>query len=280
MFCKKCGKQLKDGAQFCQYCGERVTAPGAAASGKEPESVQPEIKRQEAKASAPVIPGRSVSAPEPVKGAGIPRNVIIIAAAAVVIAAAGIFIWSARGDKSGGNREPEETSKVLAEKPPEETAGAPAETEKEPAKEPEEVVPSAEPSIRESETPEQEPASSREEQPEEEIEESSQEPERPEEESTAAKDSPYILPDSDSKYLTRADLEGLSQNECRLARNELYARHGRKFKAADLQNYFNHCEWYEGRIEPEDFHDESILNPYEIANRDLIVQYEKDMGYQ
>lgn len=41
-----------------------------------------------------------------------------------------------------------------------------------------------------------------------------------------------------------------------------------------------HCEWYEGRIAPEDFHDESILNPYEIANRDLIVQYEKDMGYQ
>lgn len=279
MFCKKCGKQLKDGAQFCQYCGEKVTAPGAAASRKEPESVRPEIKQQEIKALAQIIPGRSVSTPEPVKRAGISRNVIIIAAAAVIIAAAGIVIWSARGDKSGGNRGPEEAGKVFAEKPPEETARPSAETKKEPSKESEEMVSSEEPSIRESETPEQEPASSREEQPEEELEESSREPESLEEEPAIAADSQYILPDSDSKYLTRADLEGLSRNECRLARNELYARHGRKFNAADLQDYFNHCEWYEARIEPEDFHDESILNPYEIANRDLIVQYEKDMGY-
>lgn len=26
--------------------------------------------------------------------------------------------------------------------------------------------------------------------------------------------------------------------------------------------------------------DESIFNEYEVANRDLIVQYEKDMGYR
>lgn len=48
----------------------------------------------------------------------------------------------------------------------------------------------------------------------------------------------YILPDSDSRYLTDSDVRGLSANELMLARNEIYARHGRKFKDSELQNYF------------------------------------------
>ena len=44
-----------------------------------------------------------------------------------------------------------------------------------------------------------------------------------------------------------------------------------------MQAYFDACDWYQGTIEPEDF-DESVLNDYEKANRDLIVQYEKDQG--
>lgn len=89
----------------------------------------------------------------------------------------------------------------------------------------------------------------------------------------------YILENSDSQYLTRLDLEGLSANDCRLARNELYARHGRRFNSEDIQNYFDSCSWYRGVIEPDDFQ-ESILNDIEIANRDLIIEYEKEMGYR
>lgn len=94
-----------------------------------------------------------------------------------------------------------------------------------------------------------------------------------------AESSDYILENSDSQYLTRFDLEGLSANDCRLARNELYARHGRKFDSEDLQDYFDSCSWYHGVIEPEDFQ-ESMLNDIETANRDLIVEYEKEMGYR
>ena len=65
----------------------------------------------------------------------------------------------------------------------------------------------------------------------------------------------------------------------RLARNELYARHGRIFQDEGLRNYFNSIDWYEPTIEGEDFQ-ESILNEFEIANRDLIVAYEKEIGYQ
>ena len=89
----------------------------------------------------------------------------------------------------------------------------------------------------------------------------------------------YILPDSSTSYLTKADLRGLSKDECRIARNEIYARHGRKFEDETLQAYFNSLDWYTPSIEPDDF-DESMLNKYEVANRDLIVKYEEKKGYR
>lgn len=89
----------------------------------------------------------------------------------------------------------------------------------------------------------------------------------------------YILSNSDSEYLKMKDLKGLSAEECRIARNELFARHGRKFDDEYLQNYFNSCSWYKGTINPEDF-DESVFNKYEVANRDLIVKYETKKGYR
>ncbi len=90
-------------------------------------------------------------------------------------------------------------------------------------------------------------------------------------------DGDYILPGSDSTYLSRSDLTGLSSDELRLARNELYARHGRKFDDATLQEYFNSKDWYNGTIDPDDF-SESMLNEYEVANRDLITAYEAEVG--
>lgn len=89
----------------------------------------------------------------------------------------------------------------------------------------------------------------------------------------------YILPESGSRYLSESDLQGLSKEECRIARNEIFARHGRKFDDEELQEYFNSCSWYTGTIAPEDF-DDSVLNEYEIANRDLIVTYEQEKGYR
>ena len=74
-------------------------------------------------------------------------------------------------------------------------------------------------------------------------------------------------------------IEGLSKEECRIARNEIYARHGRMFTDETLQSYFDSKDWYDGYIEPEDF-DESVLNEYETSNRDLIVEYETEMGYR
>lgn len=84
----------------------------------------------------------------------------------------------------------------------------------------------------------------------------------------------YILEGSDTRYISVSDLETLTKEELKIARNEIYARHGRKFEDETLRTYFSQFDWYNPVIEPNDF-EESMLNDYEIANRDLIVQYEK-----
>ena len=89
----------------------------------------------------------------------------------------------------------------------------------------------------------------------------------------------YILPGSDVRFLDKSDLRGMTADECRLARNELYARHGRLFDDEMLQEYFDGKDWYNGHILPADF-DENILNEYEMYNRDLIVEYEYDQGFR
>ena len=83
-----------------------------------------------------------------------------------------------------------------------------------------------------------------------------------------------IIPDSDSRKLTDDDLKGLSAQELRIARNEIYARHGRVFSDKELQAHFDSMEWYFPSVEAKDF-DESILNEYELYNLKLISKFEK-----
>ena len=96
---------------------------------------------------------------------------------------------------------------------------------------------------------------------------------------TTEPDTPYFLMGSDSRYLDESELYGFTADDCRIARNEIYARHGRKFNSADLQDYFNAQGWYVPTIEADAFSD-SMLNDYERANINLIVAYEKAQGYR
>lgn len=83
----------------------------------------------------------------------------------------------------------------------------------------------------------------------------------------------YILEDSVGRFLTVEKLSSLSKEELRLARNEIYARHGRLFQAEDLQDYFYSMDWYYGYI-PSDQFDESVLNEYEKSNLITIKEVE------
>lgn len=84
----------------------------------------------------------------------------------------------------------------------------------------------------------------------------------------------YLLPDSDTYYISESDISWMDDTELMLARNEFYARRGRKFATKSIQDYFNRQGWYYGTIDPDDFTSE-MFNRYEQANVDFIVAYEK-----
>lgn len=95
-------------------------------------------------------------------------------------------------------------------------------------------------------------------------------------------DSAYILPESNSRYLTDADVARLSLKEINYAKNEIYARHGRKFDSPELQNYFNSKKWYKGTVDPDDF-STNVFNNYERENIRFLVQKEESIqkgGYK
>ena len=95
--------------------------------------------------------------------------------------------------------------------------------------------------------------------------------------SAAATSGSYMLPDSATRTYSKTELKKLSDYELFVARNEIFARHGRKFQSAELKEYFNSKSWYNGTIEAGDF-DESVLNADERANAALIREIEESRG--
>lgn len=85
----------------------------------------------------------------------------------------------------------------------------------------------------------------------------------------------YILPDSDSRYYSAGELAGLTDEQLVLARNEIYARHGRGFNDATVRSYFESQSWYKQLYTAEEFDAmSSPLNQYESANVSAILHAE------
>jgi YARHG domain len=74
----------------------------------------------------------------------------------------------------------------------------------------------------------------------------------------------------ENKAITERMLQGLSLHELRLLRNEVYARHGRMFRAEWLQQHFFFQPWYNP---DENFKDET-LSGNDKVNVETIVNYE------
>ena len=66
-------------------------------------------------------------------------------------------------------------------------------------------------------------------------------------------------------------LEGLFTEDLRRLRNEVYARHGREFKDADLREYFSSFPWYK----PVATYRDSSLSDIERANVEIIGRIEQ-----
>jgi uncharacterized caspase-like protein len=77
-----------------------------------------------------------------------------------------------------------------------------------------------------------------------------------------------VFPDSDSVALTDADLGGLDAAALRIARNEIFARHNRKFADKAFAAHFEQFDWYQPGA------DETSLTKLELANVAAIRRFE------
>lgn len=93
----------------------------------------------------------------------------------------------------------------------------------------------------------------------------------------------YVLPESNARLMTESDVAGLSAQELNYAKNEIYARHGRKFKSKELQDYFGSKSWYEGVYEGDEFDQKysiNVLSDIEKKNAEFLKkkEYEASNG--
>ncbi|MCD8181643.1 MAG: YARHG domain-containing protein [Firmicutes bacterium] len=85
----------------------------------------------------------------------------------------------------------------------------------------------------------------------------------------------YVLPESGIRLLTDSDISGMSKYDLALARNEIYARHGRKFQTAEYSEYFSSKSWYSLNPNYNYSDDDSNLNDIEIKNVQFLLKAER-----
>ena len=54
----------------------------------------------------------------------------------------------------------------------------------------------------------------------------------------------YIIPESNSRNVEKAEIQDLNLDELNIAYNEIFARYGHDFKTQELKEYFKLCPWY------------------------------------
>lgn len=82
----------------------------------------------------------------------------------------------------------------------------------------------------------------------------------------------YVLPISNQRKVTANDLKEFSTDELALARNEIYARHGKIFETKEIQEFFEQKSWYKKN---SNFQDSSITQ-VEKENVAFIRKIEKE----
>lgn len=73
------------------------------------------------------------------------------------------------------------------------------------------------------------------------------------------------------RVVTAAELAGWSKAELRVMRNEVFARHGRIFQSADLQDYFSKKAWYRQNTSYSD----DLLTAVDKENVRIIQEHEE-----
>lgn len=303
-FCRKCGTPMGEGIMFCPNCGEKVISKDPLP--QENKTVMPREVIFEETATIPDVTDdwdydlddKPIQQERPVRN-DVPRmpekkshTGLIITLAIIltlIIAGSGVFLWMYYTDNMPdlGRWIPgfqNETVEETDEETEEEEVKLEEDEEADTGKADEEGTDKTNDGIVEEEytvigsrpaEPAAEPAAV--EEPEVENILDSEDEEEPEPEPEPEEE--YIIPDSDTRIIDEDELDMLNAEECRIARNEIYARHGRRFTDSELQEYFDSKSWYEGTIDPDKWK-ESNLSKIERKNADTIAKYEKKMGYR
>ena len=242
MFCNKCGKELKDGAKFCNGCGNKIT-PKAAAAAKT-KKADPVVKEEEKTKKMPAAetqvmepaaeetfantPAAEPTTPEPAapatqaaeagaKSSGASSTskvyvglIVAICVLVVAIIAVVIFMFTSNGNPFSNQQQT-----------------------------------------------------------------SIQQNDNSKDQGTLPSD--FIFADSDCRYLSESELQYKSLWDLYIARNEIYARHGRDFKKQDLRDYFGAKSWYHVKYSPAEFdaNTGTLLNDFERKNAELIRKIEQ-----
>lgn len=249
MFCTKCGAQIEDGNQFCQACGmpvDQQPAPQAAPA----QPVPPQAAPNAYAGNTAQMPPQNTTPPQnaytlnqnpPAQKSGqAPVVVAIVIGAVAILISLAVLFVTDPLNLFGEKDAANQATASLSTNGSQSAASSSAESSS---------------SSSSAATNSSEPA-------------------------PVTTSGLYVLENSNSVYLTRSDISGLSNYELYLARNEIYARHGRDFKNADLKAYFAAQPWYEATYTPKEFDakSESILNQYEKKNVQTILKLEKERG--
>lgn len=83
---------------------------------------------------------------------------------------------------------------------------------------------------------------------------------------------PFFFPDSDGRYLSPEDLQGMDDDQVQKAINDIYARNGYIFKNSLFQNYYDAQDWYYPQTNDMDEIRE-YMNDCERANCEMMSKY-------
>ena len=79
-----------------------------------------------------------------------------------------------------------------------------------------------------------------------------------------------------SRYISRSEILGYSASQLQLEINEMYARHGYKFKGGEYYNYFSGFSWYNPDTSSMDVA-ASRFNSYELSNLKILAARVKEL---
>lgn len=289
MFCSNCGTKLSEGTKFCTNCGAPVGSPaqGASDQAAADETVampSPSAGPGPAREYVPITIDEPAVAPEPAapsyassapqrSGGTSPVTIVMALIAAVAVIA--LVVVVADPFHMGGSDSAPQQQVVAEEEPKDDAADDEASTEDD----------SAEEAAEDDASDEEEPSDDSSRGGDNNVvvvvgDDGKDEPSGGD--TIVVHESPdgYVLPNSSSHTYSASELSHLTDWELYLARNEIYARHGREFHNDDLQRYFNGQSWYTPVYSPEDFdaRSGSILSSVEQKNAATILSIEQSRG--